>query len=100
MATKDSNSKQIQFPKDMSKAQLDIYLRELFPNVSEEVGDSAEAGYPWVLLVKSKNSLTVSSKTTFTGEDILATRTPASRPRDVQSVYIGMRSPFMHKVTP
>ncbi|KIJ15355.1 hypothetical protein PAXINDRAFT_180696 [Paxillus involutus ATCC 200175] len=73
----------------MSKAQLDIYLRELFPNVSEEVGDSAEAGYPWVLLVKSKNSLTVSSKTTFTGEDILATRTPASRPRDVQSVYIG-----------
>lgn len=71
----------------MSKEDVNVYLRGLFPKLSEHLDDTTT--YPWVILEKSRTALAVSNKTTLTGADILASRTPASRRWEAQTIFIG-----------
>ncbi|KAI9566605.1 hypothetical protein HD554DRAFT_2040154 [Boletus coccyginus] len=55
VATEDANHKPIQFQKNMSKEDINIYLRGLFPNLSEYLDNTTT--YPWVILEKSCTAL-------------------------------------------
>ncbi|KAF8837817.1 hypothetical protein BDN67DRAFT_1013585 [Paxillus ammoniavirescens] len=92
VVTCDASQSPIRLRRNMSQSDVDQYLRTLFPKLFEYMDDEdgpTEAGYSWVLLIKSRTSLTVSSKGNLSGADILDSRTPGSRKWELQSVYLG-----------